>query len=78
MKLCRDCKHCEPDVLDGRWPWSKPIVNYRYAMCNRLEKVSFHLVSGEEDVVGKIHCDIERNHPGGMCGKLGSFWEPIK
>lgn len=69
MKLCKDCKHCEPVVTKVLWMNS---VDYQYAKCKSSK--SINLVDGS----GGKFCDIERNYDyQTACGREGKLWEAI-
>jgi hypothetical protein len=69
MKLCRDCKHCEPAVTN--FLWFKDI-DYKYAKCKAPHAIN--LVDGS----GGSFCRIERQkylHLQEICNVEGKYWE---
>jgi hypothetical protein len=65
MKLCKDCKYCEPIVTHFLWIAS---VNYKHAKCKAPGNID--LVTGK----GGKFCDLERQYITN-CGKEGKLWE---
>ena len=70
MKLCKDCKHFEPD-REFLTFWRKRVTYsaIKYAKCGESHFAS--PVSG----LGEQFCTILRDHEM-YCGKEARFWEP--
>ncbi len=67
MKLCKDCKHCNP------------VVNYDYGikyLCLRKSTIKISLVDGSRiisNVDFPLSCESERYN--GECGEKGKYFE---
>ena len=64
MKLCKDCKHCQPND-----EWLSDGYQLRYALCgNRPSPVTG---------IGRIKCRDERRGSWffDTCGTEGKYWE---
>ena len=59
IKLCRDCKHCEPDVF---------LIFKSYDIAKCKSKVAVNPVTGK----GGAYCGVERV---GDCGREAKYWE---
>jgi hypothetical protein len=68
MKLCKDCKHCEPNVIKFLWFKS---LSFKYAKCKRPDALS--LVDG----TSITECYLDRRYSAlpEVCGVYGKYWE---
>lgn len=73
MKLCKDCKHCEPAsyAIGKKYLLFGPMVvrSYEYAKCKAPPYAN--MVTG----AGGGYCDLVRRFER-ECGKEGDLWEP--
>jgi len=86
MKLCKDCKHCVPDVYEPVWYERlfgvKRVVRWQFAKCNRNNHDEYEtsFVDGTRQrkfgVVAPYYCSTERSCALPItCGPEGKYWE---
>lgn len=65
VKLCKDCKHCMPFVINT---FFVKAVHYEYSKCSHVSATD--LVTGEG-----TSCSVWRSNHEKRCGEEGKFWE---
>jgi hypothetical protein len=77
IKLCKDCKFCEPQVHTRGLIFRRKDVDYRFAQCGSWlgGKPRVDLVSGEPLSPKQWYCETQRSGFG-ECGARARYFEP--